>query len=111
MQHVNNLNFPEYKFDSWFLYTLGVNFEKKKQHGMKELSIPRELMHLVLKKMCISPESQYSKLSAFCSGIYGNRKSWIIFKNATFEYFCCGVMTRLCVLKVLKAHIQLLAKL
>ena len=80
MPHVNNLNFPEYMFAAWFLYTLGVNFGKPKQHEMKDLSIPRELMHLVLKKMCISPESQYSKLSAFCTGFYGNRKSWIIFK-------------------------------
>ena len=53
MPHVNNLNLPEYKFAPYFLPTLGDNFGKQKQHEMKELSIPRELMHLVLKK-CVS---------------------------------------------------------
>ena len=50
MPHVNNLNFPESMFAPFFLHTLGDNFGKQKQHEMKELSIPRELMHLVLKK-------------------------------------------------------------
>ena len=53
MPQVNNLNFPECMFSPWFLYTLGVNFGKPKQHEMKELSIPRELVNLVLKK-CVS---------------------------------------------------------
>ena len=56
MQHVNNLNFPEYIFAPNFLQIIGDNFGKQKQHEMKELSIPRELMHLVLKK-CVSAPS------------------------------------------------------
>ena len=56
MPHVNNLNFPEYMFAPLFLHTLGDNFGKQKQHEMKELSIPRELVHLVLKK-CVSAPS------------------------------------------------------
>ena len=55
MPHVNNLNFPEYMFAPYFLNTPGVNFGKQKQHEMKELSIPRELMHLVLKKCVLDP--------------------------------------------------------
>ena len=55
MPHVNNLNFPEYMLGPWFLYTLGGNFGKPKQHEMKELSIPRELMHFVLKKIVSAP--------------------------------------------------------
>ena len=49
MPHGNNLNFPEYMFALYLLYTLGDNF------GMKELSITRELMHLVLKKCVKAP--------------------------------------------------------
>ena len=56
MPHVNNLNFPEYMFAPLFLHNLGDNFGKQKQHEMKELSIPRELMHLFMKK-CVSPPS------------------------------------------------------
>ena len=56
MPHVNNLNFPEYMFAPWFLYTLGVNFGKQKQHEMKELSILCELLHLVLKKKMYQPQ-------------------------------------------------------
>ena len=61
MPQVNNRNFPEYMFAPWFLHTLGDNFGKQKQHEMKELkemkelSIPRELMHLVLKKFVTAP--------------------------------------------------------
>ena len=55
MPHVNNLNFPEYMFAPSFLHNLGDNFGTQKQHEMKELSIPRELMHLVLKKCVSSP--------------------------------------------------------
>ena len=55
MPHVNNLNFPEYMFVPQFLHTLEDNFWKEKQHEMKELSIPRELMHLVLKKFVSAP--------------------------------------------------------
>ena len=49
MSHVNNLNFPEYMFAPLFLHTLGDNFGKQKQYAyeMRELSIPRELMHLI----------------------------------------------------------------
>ena len=47
MPHLKNLNFPEYMFVPWFLYTLGANFGTQKQHEMNELGIPRELMHLV----------------------------------------------------------------
>ena len=56
MPHVNYLNFPEYMFAPKFLPTIGYNFGKQKQHEMKELSIPRELMHLFLKK-CVSAPS------------------------------------------------------
>ena len=56
---MNNLNFPEYMFAPLFLQTLGDNFGKQKQHEMKELSIPRELMLLVLKK-CVSAPSYNS---------------------------------------------------
>ena len=59
MAHVNNLNFPEYMFAPYFLHTLGDNFGKQKQHEMKELSIPRGLMHLVLKE-CVSTPSYNS---------------------------------------------------
>ena len=38
------------------MHSLGDNFGEQKQHEMKELSIPRELMHLVLKK-CVSAPS------------------------------------------------------
>ena len=55
MPHVNNLNFPEYMFAPWFLHTLGDNFGNKKQHEIKELRKPRELMHLVLKKSVSAP--------------------------------------------------------
>ena len=55
MPHVNNHNFPEYMFAPQFLHTLGDNFGKQKQHEMKELSIPRELMQLVLKKCVLAP--------------------------------------------------------
>ena len=48
MPHVNNLNFPEYMFAPLFLHTLGDNFGNQKQHKIKELSIARELLHLVL---------------------------------------------------------------
>ena len=57
MSHVNNLNFLEYMFAPQFLHTLEDILESKKHHEMKELSIPRELMHLVLKK-CVSAPSQ-----------------------------------------------------
>ena len=56
MPHVNNLNFPEYMFAP---LPLGDNFGKQKQHEIKELSIPREMMHLVLKKVCNSTELNY----------------------------------------------------
>ena len=56
MPHVDNLNFPEYMFAPSFLQNLGDNFGKQKQHTMKELSIPRKLMHLVVKK-CVSARS------------------------------------------------------
>ena len=56
MPQVNNLNFPEYMFAPLFLHTLGDHFGKQKQHKMNELSILRELMHLVLKK-CVSASS------------------------------------------------------
>ena len=55
MPLVNNLNFPEYMFAPKFLHTLGDNFGRQKQHEMKELRIPRELMHLVLKKYVSAP--------------------------------------------------------
>ena len=56
MPHVNILNFPEYMYTPLFLHTLGDNFGKQKQHEMNELSIPRELVHLVSKK-CVSAPS------------------------------------------------------
>ena len=56
MPPLNNLNFPEYMFAPKFLHTLGDNFGKQKGHEMKELSIPRKLMPLVLKK-CVSAPS------------------------------------------------------
>ena len=59
MPQVNNLNFPEYMFAPYFLHTLGDTFGKQKQHEMKELSRPCELMHLVLKK-CVSAPSYNS---------------------------------------------------
>ena len=34
---------------------LGDNFGKQKQHEMKDVSIPRKLMHLVLKKRVSAP--------------------------------------------------------
>ena len=52
---MKNLNFPEYMFALWFLHTIGDNFGKQEQHGMKELSRPRELMNLVLKKSVSAP--------------------------------------------------------
>ena len=42
MPHVNNFNFPEYMFALSFLHTIEDNFGKRKQHKMKELSVPRE---------------------------------------------------------------------
>ena len=55
MPHVKNLNFPEYMFALSFLQATGDNFDKEKQHKMKELSIPRELMKFVLKKSVSAP--------------------------------------------------------
>ena len=55
MPYVNNLNFPEYMFAPYLLPTIGDNFGKQKQHEMKELSIPRELIHLFLKKCESAP--------------------------------------------------------
>ena len=55
MPHVNNLNFPEYTFAPYSLHTLGDNFGKQTQYEMKALSIPRELMQLVLKKRVSAP--------------------------------------------------------
>ena len=46
MLHVKHLNFPEYMFALEFLHII----RKQKQHKMRELSIPLELMNLVLKK-------------------------------------------------------------
>ena len=47
---MNNLNFPEYLFALLFLHTIANNFGKENQNKMKETSIPREQMILVLKK-------------------------------------------------------------
>ena len=55
MPHVKNLNFPEYMFALYFLHARGDNFGEQKQHKMKELSIPGELMKLVLKKSVPAP--------------------------------------------------------
>ena len=52
-----NLNFPEYMFALQFLHATGDNFGKQKQHKMKELSIPSELMKLVLKKSVSAPSN------------------------------------------------------
>ena len=50
MPHMKNLKLPEYMFALLFLHARGDNFGKQKQHKMKELSIPGELMKLVLRK-------------------------------------------------------------
>ena len=42
MSHVNNNTFPENMFALSFLYTIEDTFGKRKQHKIKELSIPRE---------------------------------------------------------------------
>ena len=55
MPYVNTLNFPEYMFAPLFLHTLGDNIGKQKQHKMKELSISRESMKLVLKNSVSVP--------------------------------------------------------
>ena len=55
MPNMNILNFPEYMFAPKFLHTIGDIFGKQKQHEMKELSIPRKLTHLVLKKSVNQP--------------------------------------------------------
>ena len=55
MPHVKNLNVPEYKFALYSLNATGDNFGKQKYHKMKELSISRELMKLVLKKSVSAP--------------------------------------------------------
>ena len=52
---MKNLNFPEYMLALYFLRATGDNFEKQKQHKMKELSIPRELIKVVLKKSVSAP--------------------------------------------------------
>ena len=51
MPHVKNLNFPEYMWALLFLHAIGDNFRKQKQHKMKELSILREWMKTVFKKV------------------------------------------------------------
>ena len=51
VSQLKNLNFPDYMFSLWFLHATGDNIEKQKEHKMNELSIPRELMKLVLKKV------------------------------------------------------------
>ena len=52
---MKNLNFPENMFALYFLHATGDNFGWQKQHKMKELSIPRELMKLVFKKIVSAP--------------------------------------------------------
>ena len=42
MPHMNDFDFPEYKFALSFLHTIEDNFEKQNQHKLEELSIPRE---------------------------------------------------------------------
>ena len=42
MQHVFNLNFPEYKFSLLFLHTTLDNFGKQTQHKMNESIIVNE---------------------------------------------------------------------
>ena len=42
MPHMNNLNFPEYMFALSFLHAKEDTFGKRKQHKMKELSIPHK---------------------------------------------------------------------
>ena len=42
MQHMKNLNFPEYTFAFSFLHSIEDNFGKQKQHKMKEPSISNE---------------------------------------------------------------------
>ena len=78
---------------------------------MKELSIPRELVHLVLKKCVSAPSYNSLNYLHFALVSMETENLRLFSKLATFEYFCCGVMTRLCVLKVLNGHIQLLAKI
>ena len=50
MSHMNNLNFPDYMFALSLLHTIEDNFGKRKQHKMKELSIPHEQINFVLEK-------------------------------------------------------------
>ena len=42
MPHVNDLNFSEYTFAFLFLHIIEDNFEKQKEHKMKELSISND---------------------------------------------------------------------
>ena len=78
---------------------------------MKELSIPRELMHLVLKECLSAPSDNALNYLHFALVSMVTENLEYFSKKATFEYFCCGDMTRLCVLKLLKGHIQRLAKI
>ena len=55
MSHVKYINFPENMFALLFLHVTGDNFGKQKQHKIKELSIPRELIKLILKKSVSAP--------------------------------------------------------
>ena len=98
MPHVNNLNFPEYMFALSFLHTIEDTFGKRKPHKLKEPGIPRESINLVsssstkwsgffkecsFEEECISPEKHYRKVSAFCTGFYGNR-NFDFFQNKPY---------------------------
>ena len=68
MLHVKNLNFPEYTFALYFLQATRDNFRKQKQHKIKELSIPRELMKLVLKNKVHQPRVTLPSVIGICTG-------------------------------------------
>ena len=78
MPHVKNLNFPEYMFALQFLHATGDNFGKPKQHKMKELSIPRELMKLDLKRVY---QARVTLPSIICI------LHWFLWKPKLFDIF------------------------
>ena len=80
MSHVNNVNFLENRFALLFLHTTENSFRERKEHEMKEWSIPNQYTSLVVKHKCTSPEQHNRTLSASCTDFYEKINSLIIFK-------------------------------
>ena len=72
MEETTNINFPEYQFAILILHTTENNYEKQKQHTMKQWSMLNEKMNLFLKNNLSAPYYIiYHKVSEFYTVFYG----------------------------------------